>query len=216
MFLSFRRGGLPLSERKAGPWGLLEKWFVYKAFQDLLGGAQARQALVDQYVRPRPGDRVLDVGCGPASLFPLLRHVDYVGVDYNADYISHAKSLYGEAGRFIAADVTTEAFASEGLFDIILGVGLVHHLNDDQAAKLFGGVHRCLKPDGRVIMIDPALTTPQHWIARVIVTNDRGMHVRRLHEYEALAREQFSEVQAGIRTDLLRVPYTHAILECRA
>ena len=40
--------------------------------------------------------------------------------------------------------------------------------------------------------------------------------MRAAAEYERLAREAFPVVVRTVRHDLLRVPYTHAILECTA
>jgi hypothetical protein len=67
-----------------------------------------------------------------------------------------------------------------------------------------------------MVTIDPALTTPQHWMARLIIRNDRGRHVRSATEYELLVRPAFSKVVMEVRTDLLRLPYTHVIMQCSA
>lgn len=203
-----------MKERSTGPWALLKQASVYTAVQTLLGGPGLRRYFVDHYIRPNPGDRVLDVGCGPADFAPLLPDTDYLGVDHNAGYIEHAKSRYGGHARFLNADVGAEGFGFDGAFDIILALGLMHHLDDAEVGHLFGAMRRCLKPGGRVVTIDPAWTTPQNWIARLIIQNDRGRHVRAADGYDKLARAAFSEVHLEVRTDLLRLPYTHVILEC--
>jgi SAM-dependent methyltransferase len=205
-----------MDERSTGPWALLKQASIYTALQNLIGGPHLRRYIVEHYIRPRPGDRVLDVGCGPADFAPLMRGVDYWGVDHNPGYIEQARSRYGGHAHFLNADVCAANSGIDGSFDIILAIGLLHHLSDAQTAELLAATRRRLKPGGRMLTIDPAVTTPQHWLARLIIRNDRGQHVRRPVEYERLAEAAFGKVVVEVRTDLLRLPYTHAIMECAA
>ncbi len=46
-------------------------WF-YNSVQIALGADAARKRYVREFVRPQPGMRLLDVGCGPATIFPYL------------------------------------------------------------------------------------------------------------------------------------------------
>jgi hypothetical protein len=50
---------------------------------------------------------------------------------------------------------------------------------------------------------------------RLLLKMDRGRFVRTPDAYVRLAREVFSDVQAVICHDLLRLPYTHNIMTCR-
>ncbi|HEY8867402.1 MAG TPA: hypothetical protein VIM22_10735, partial [Solirubrobacteraceae bacterium] len=50
--------------------------------------------------------------------------------------------------------------------------------------------------------------------ARWLIERDRGRAVRGAGGYEELARPWFQRVNATVRGDLVRVPYTHAVLEC--
>ena len=203
-------------ERSTGPWALLKRASVYTALQNLIGGPRLRRYIVEHYIRPRPNDSILDVGCGPADFAPLMADVDYLGVDHNSDYIEQARSRYGGLARFLHGDVCDDSSGAAGPFDIIMAIGLLHHLDDRQTVSVLGAARRRLKLGGRMVTIDPALTVPQHWIARLVIRNDRGQHVRQPIEYERLARAEFSEVLTELRTDLLRVPYTHVIMQCSA
>jgi hypothetical protein len=51
-------------------------------------------------------------------------------------------------------------------------------------------------------------------VSVVLLGRDRGAHVRSASSYVQPARSRFASVDVDIRRDLLRVPYTHAILEC--
>ena len=52
-------------------------------------------------------------------------------------------------------------------------------------------------------------------MARWLAALDRGQNVRKADELVILAQEHFSTVNVTVRHDLLRIPYTHAILECQ-
>src|SRR5579885_1202739 len=43
-----------------------------RAFFGLVGGAQRNRALARDFIRPKPGDRVIDIGCGLASIVRFL------------------------------------------------------------------------------------------------------------------------------------------------
>jgi SAM-dependent methyltransferase len=99
-------------------------------------------------------------------------------------------------------------------FDIVMANGVVHHLDDASAMRLYRLAHAALKPAGRFVAVDPAFAEGQSLLARILVGNDRGKFVRTSEDYAALASRVFPDVKVSVRHDLLRVPYTHAILEC--
>jgi hypothetical protein len=53
-------------------------------------------------------------------------------------------------------------------------------------------------------------------LAQFILSNDRGKYVRTKDAYFRLAAEVFKDIQVNIHNDLLRIPYTHIIMECTA
>ncbi|MGI8513367.1 MAG: class I SAM-dependent methyltransferase, partial [Solirubrobacteraceae bacterium] len=64
--------------------------------------------------------------------------------------------------------------------------------------------------------LDPTFVPGQARAARWLLSRDRGQAVRDPAGYQALASSHFAQVTATVRHDLARVPYTHAILECRS
>ena len=203
-----------MSERTRGLWALLEFSAFYSGLQNLIAKPGNRREVVGRYMRPRAGDKLLDIGCGPADLLAYLPEVQYVGVDHNPDYIEKAKAKWGNRGRFICADVQSIADQEAGSFDLVVATGTLHHLSDGQVREVFSVAKALLKPGGRMFSIDPSFIDRQNLIARLLLKSDRGQHVRFPHELEKLAREQFPTVNVAVRTDLMRVPYAHAIVEC--
>jgi hypothetical protein len=57
------------------------------------------------------------------------------------------------------------------------------------------------------------LTPDQSAASRALVARDRGQNVRTREEYAALAAGSFTQIIATTRSDLVRIPYTHCILE---
>ena len=49
---------------------------------------------------------------------------------------------------------------------------------------------------------------------RLALGLDRGRFVRDRQQYEDLARAHFTVLTSHLRHDLLRIPYTHLIMEC--
>jgi cyclopropane fatty-acyl-phospholipid synthase-like methyltransferase len=170
--------------------------------------------LVRDHVRPTEQASILDLGCGTGELLDYLPvTVKYLGIDISSAYIARARERFGTRATFEIGDVT-EINGNLGGFDLVLAFGLVHHLDDSQADRLFHFAGGALNPRGRVITVDTAVTADQSGAARAMVRRDRGRHVRTPADYSALAAGSFANVLTTVRGDLLRVPYTHCILEC--
>jgi cyclopropane fatty-acyl-phospholipid synthase-like methyltransferase len=188
----------------------------YRLLRGAVGGEKLWHTYLDEYVKPQPGEKVLDVGCGPADVLSYMPNVEYTGLDHSSEYIHAAKKRFGNRGRFWCTDVSGVGLEKErGTFDLAMATGVIHHLNDEQAADLFSLVRVALRPGGRLITFDGCFVPDQSRLARWILRNDRGKFVRTSTEYERLASKQFSAIESYLRNDLLRIPYTHLIMRCR-
>ena len=79
---------------------ILAKPTVYSLFARLIGATSGRKQYVKRHIRPRVGDRLLDIGCGPADILEALPEVDYHGFDLSPQYIESARVRFGTRGRF--------------------------------------------------------------------------------------------------------------------
>lgn len=160
---------------------------------------------------------MLDIGCGPADVLKHLPAVNYTGLDISPEYINAAKKRFGSKGRFFCNDVgLAKIEGEEGTFDLVITVGVIHHLNDAQAASMFALARRVLRPGGRLVTYDGCYLAGQSPVVRWLLANDRGKFVRTREEYLRLASASFSNIETYIRHDLLRIPYTHLIMRCTA
>lgn len=187
---------------------------MYSLFGWLLGGNRSRPIFVENYIRPQKGDRILDIGCGPGDLIPYLPEVEYLGFDLSEQYIEMAQKRFGNYATFRCERVSTSNLTQQSYFDLVLAVGILHHLDDDEALKLFQIAQTVLKPGGRLITFDGVFVDNQSPCAKWIISKDRGQNVRTKDGYIALASKIFPDISCNIRHDLLRIPYTHIILEC--
>src|SRR5271166_5133201 len=194
--------------------GVLSHPLVYESFQRAIGARSFRRTFVREYLRPAAGDRVLDVGCGPAHMLEFLSDVEYVGVDLSPAYIQYAKRAFGGHGKFLVADATSLESHQVEPFDLVTAVGLLHHLSDEGAIQLLRGLRARLSgPGSRLVTIDGCYVGGQSKIAAFLLSKDRGRHVRSPEGYALLAQLVFSKVHVSVRHDLLRIPFTFCILE---
>jgi ubiquinone/menaquinone biosynthesis C-methylase UbiE len=113
----------------------------------------------------RPGDRVLDVGCGPGGALPLLAELVgaagvVIGLDTSAEALAAASASLAARGvanvHLLEADVNVlapDALAEWAPFDIAHCRLVLTH-QPDPAATL-RAVARLLRPGGRIIALDP-------------------------------------------------------------
>jgi SAM-dependent methyltransferase len=114
-------------------------------------GWQWRRALLLAEVRP--GDRVLDLGCGAGRFLSLLD--DAVGAEI-AEAAAERARRHGEV-VLIGDDGTLPL--GHGEFDLVWCSEVIEHVPD--ALGLLQEARRVLKPAGRLV-----LTTPDHGLAR--------------------------------------------------
>jgi SAM-dependent methyltransferase len=118
-----------------------------------------------QKLHLKPGNRVLDAGCGTGRhVCEAFRAggVDVVGIDLKwEDLCKAATTLYlmreaegGGQGRCLIsrADVTTLPFR-DGVFDAVICSEVLEHLADNRAA--IGELVRVLKPGGNLVVSVP-------------------------------------------------------------
>ena len=95
---------------------------------------------------PRPGERILDLGCGDGVLTEKLAAAgcDVVGADASAELVNAARAR-GLDARLING----EALDFDGEFDAVFSNAALHWMLQPEA--VIDGVHRALKPGGRFV-----------------------------------------------------------------
>ena len=139
----------------------LDRRMVYSCayFQspdDDLDAAQERKLdYLCRKLRLRPGQRLLDIGCGWGAL--VLHAAKHFGVHAEGITLSEPQAEWGRA-RIIEAGFGNEAkierrdyrevTTTRGLYDAIVSVGMAEHVGRERLPDYFAAVYRALKPGG--------------------------------------------------------------------
>jgi len=116
-----------------------------------------RRALVLGAAAARPGDAVLDVGCGPGFYVADLAGTvgssgRVVGVDSSAQMLAIAARRTSEPHVEFHEGVATSLPIADGIFDRALCVQVLEYVNDATAA--LAELRRTLRPGGRLVVWD--------------------------------------------------------------
>lgn len=136
---------------------------------DVLGD-QAYRRLLDRFaalVRPRAGERCVDLGCGTGAFTRRLAYfgLDRLGVDVSEKAIQRARTAR-DGVRYVVADIRRTGLAT-GVFDVIVYSGVLHHCPDAVTRlEVLEEGFRLLRPGGRAFAFDPSAHSPSMWLYR--------------------------------------------------
>ena len=111
----------------------------------------------------RPGDTVVDLGCGPATQLAMVARLNpdvrFVGVDLSEEMLERARAYVTEQGlgnvAFQQADVTDLGFLGDASVDAVFSTVALHHLPDvGHLERTFAEVARVLRPGGGLYLVD--------------------------------------------------------------
>jgi ubiquinone/menaquinone biosynthesis C-methylase UbiE len=135
---------------------------VYDLGNGLLGrrGNRLRRMLADD-LGLRPGDRVLDVGCGPGRLALVFAERvaptgSVAGIDAAAEMINRASRRArkrGLAATFQVAFAQNLPFPN-ATFDAVACTLALHHVAEDDQRTAVEEMYRVLKPTGRLLIAE--------------------------------------------------------------
>jgi SAM-dependent methyltransferase len=201
-------------ERKSVPHRALGNAGTYELVQKLAGADALRRTLVEDWIRPNRGDRILDIGAGPSAILQHLPDINYIGWEPNERYVRTARATYGERATFHCGLFTQEEAARIEPVDLVLMSGVMHHLPDTELLELLASLSMTLKPTGRLVTVDPVLTPRQNPIAKLLISLDRGRHVRTAEGYLAIAGRSFGSITSRI-THQAAPPYSRLFISAR-
>ena len=118
--------------------------------------------------RIREGDTVLDAGCGTGrQLVQVSKQNKVIGLDRSFVMLTRARKKADPRNSFfVVGDVLSPPFKS-GVFDSIISVRLIQHLNVGEKIQFFLESHRMLTSGGRINLVTYKKSTPHWWYIKL-------------------------------------------------
>jgi ubiquinone/menaquinone biosynthesis C-methylase UbiE len=132
------------------------------------------------------GKDILDVGCATGSCGATVVSLErnhYVGVDVVPQYVERARQRF-PAGKFLTMDARRLDFP-DASFDVVLFIGVLHHMDDGLVRDCFRDIRRVLRPDGVVLCAEPVFH-PNEPLSTLLLKFDRGRYIRTEEGYRRL------------------------------
>lgn len=130
-------------------------WFIQLTMPEM----KVKNQLIQQ-AELRAGEKVLDFGCGTATLTLLIEEhctdCEAIGLDTDAQILAMAKQKISQkksAVTLLMYDGNTLPFPDR-TFDKVLSSWVFHHLTTSQKIEAFKEINRILKPRGELHIAD--------------------------------------------------------------
>tara|TARA_B100000963_G_scaffold167282_1_gene145307 strand:+ start:755 stop:1495 length:741 start_codon:yes stop_codon:yes gene_type:complete len=119
---------------------------------------------------------ILDYGCGIAPVIEKVVKLSpkkIIGIDISDVSITKAKKKFvnSDSKVELLVDNCENTTFENSKFDLVYGLGILHHL---QFSKSINEISRILKPEGKLLFIEPLGTNPLINFYRFITPNSRS------------------------------------------
>ena len=111
----------------------------------------------------RPGDTVVDLGCGPATQLAMVAELNpesrFIGVDLSDEMLGKARRHVESKGltnvSFVTSDITAIDQLATASADVVMSTVALHHLPTlGHLDAAFSEAARILKPGGGLYLVD--------------------------------------------------------------
>jgi SAM-dependent methyltransferase len=152
---------------------------VFNAYQVLVDGGKERR--IRRFLKDTAYETVVDVGCGTGN-WAITARGRYLGVDVSREFVQAARERYAEdpSKQFLELDPTSSEVPGE--YDLAQMVSVLHHLSDDQVARLLERI----VPHTRYLFILDLYPISWNPVARFLYAADRGDYIREPAEQKRL------------------------------
>lgn len=168
------------------------------------GREQVLREMIVDLAQVKPGDSVLEIGCGTGTLtLAAKRRAGSTGEAFGIDLIpgmiaasQHKAAQANEQITFQPGSIDNIPFQNNR-FDVVMCSFMIFHMSEDTRRKGIGEIQRVLKPQGRLLVLDMATPAQpvQKAIAKLLFG---GMLQHELRELLPLMEASgFSNVELG-------------------
>jgi 2-polyprenyl-3-methyl-5-hydroxy-6-metoxy-1,4-benzoquinol methylase len=200
-----------INEKNGLFYNLLDSTIIYKSFQFLIKRFNTDSRLFRDFFVFEENAIILDCGCGPGTYRRYIKSDNYIGLDINKNHIEAAKQSYPR-DTFFTQDLTKFNNIKLNNADVVLMIGILHHLDDKACINMFKNLNNIINPNGIIYTIDPVFIPHQRKIAKFLASRDKGDFVRDPKSYNKLVGSKY-QVDDIIINNLLRLPYDHYFMK---
>jgi len=176
----------------------LENPYIFNAVVRLFsagGRGKALQEFLGQIITREATETVLEIGCGTGQFqkYFVSNANFYAAIDINLEYLNHCSKI-DRRPHFALSTSVYLPFKSH-MFNTVFALFMLHHLSDDEMLGTLSEVRRCLKPNGKLILVEPFRDQRRwDWFGKLLVRFDRGRWIRHRDKFEHMLRQAaFSE-----------------------
>jgi ubiquinone/menaquinone biosynthesis C-methylase UbiE len=170
--------GEPIENTNGPITGPMGKWApYYDSFLRLvtIGRERTLREMTLTLAQIKPGDKVLEVGCGTGTLSMAAKarvgpSGEVYGIDAAPEMIEVARKKVSQANGdvvFRVGQIENLSFPNNQ-FDVVLCSFMIFVITDDMRRKGFLEILRVLKPDGQLLVLD--ISPPTNILLRYLVT----------------------------------------------
>lgn len=124
---------------------------------------------------------VLDFGSGTGANCCIFKPEQYLGIEPDMKRVDLAQRLYPNH-RFMQFDKQNIPISDQSI-DYIIVIAVLHHLHDDQIKDYLLEFERILKPEGKIIVMEPYLCKRAIFNNRFMKWYDDGEYIRNEEGY---------------------------------
>jgi ubiquinone/menaquinone biosynthesis C-methylase UbiE len=139
-----------------------------------MGRENKLRKMTVNYAQVKPGDSVLEVGCGTGTLtLEAKRQAGPTGKVFGIDIIPGMIEVCQKKAAHANLDVTFQLGSIDSIpfpdnhFDVVICSFMIFHMSEARMQKGIADIYRALKPHGRLFVID--VTMPVKPISKMIV-----------------------------------------------
>jgi SAM-dependent methyltransferase len=188
---------------------------VYHTFQNIVSPRKSRDLIQKTILGNAPIQDVIDFGCGVGNFSLLFQNANYLGIEPLKACVDSANKKYAKTNiQFLCGDENALLNLPNDSVDLIIAIGVLHHMIDEKVSCFASEAIRVLKPGARLFTLDPVYFENQNLIAKKVISMDRGENVRfEDHYLELLLRTKYTSFSSEIYKTLLRIPYHHVLIQ---
>jgi ubiquinone/menaquinone biosynthesis C-methylase UbiE len=122
---------------------------------------------------PKPGMKVLEVGCGTGSNLMLYRQAgcSVYGIDLSPSMLEIARTKLGEGAVLQLGDASNMPY-QDNFFDLVIAMFILHEMPSEIRPPVMREMVRVTKREGRVLIIDfhpDPIPFPKGWLYKAAI-----------------------------------------------